>query len=135
MDKFAWRVDSQNYLSNKDKYADKMLVKDFIGKVCKSLDDYGKYTIEQLKSVEHCHPCTKLREKSGNAAKRLYSHLKGINEKLAEKSMQIEDSGIFQLKIKGVENKDEYRCFGYFLPNSNVFNLVFLDPDHEVYKE
>ena len=135
MAEFTWRIDSENYLSNKDKYADKMLVKDFIGKVCKSLDGYKKYTLEQLKDTPHCHPCTKLREKSSGTAQRLYKHLKGINEKLEVKAIQIEDSGIFQLRIKGVENKDEYRCFGYFLPNDNVFNLVFLDPNHEVYKE
>jgi len=49
--------------------------------------------------------------------------------------VQIEDHDIYQFKIKGIEDKQEYRCFGYILPNDNVFNLVFLDPEHEVYRE
>jgi len=138
MSKFTWRIDSENYLSNNSKYADKMSVRHFIDKVCRGLDDYSaKYSLEQLRNREipHCHPCPNLRTKGSKEAKRLYEHLKGINERFSDKSMQIEDCDIYQFKIKGFEGKQEYRCFGYFLPGDSLFNLIYLDPDHEIYKE
>lgn len=138
MTQFTWHIDSENYLSNNSKYADKMTTRHFIDQICKNLDNYSKkYSLEQLKNKEipHCHSCPNLRTKSSNAAKRLYEHLKGINENLSGKFMQIEDQDIYQFKMKNIVDKQEYRCFGYILPNDNVFNLIFLDPDHEVYKE
>jgi hypothetical protein len=142
MSKFTWRIDSENYLSNNSKYADKMNVKHFIDKVCCSMDDYSKkYSLEQLRNnkIPHCHSCQNLRAREGGDAKRLYKHLKEINEKFSDKSIQIDDCDIYQFKVKGIVEKQEYRCFGYImscdLQNENIFNLVYLDPDHEVYKE
>jgi hypothetical protein len=115
-----------------------MDTKHFIEKVCLCLDSYSKkYTYEQLKhrEIPHCHSCPNLRTKSSDSAKRLYAHLKKINESMVDKTMQIEGNDIYQFKIKGISEKQEYRCFGYFLPGGKVFHLIYLDPEHEVYKE
>jgi len=60
-----------------------------------------------------------------------------INTRLGNKPVpaQISENDIYQFKIKEFEGKNGYRCFGYFLPFDNLFNLIYLDPDHEVYKE
>jgi uncharacterized membrane protein YgaE (UPF0421/DUF939 family) len=138
MIKFAWHIDSENYLNNKSQHADKMPTKHFIDKICHCLNDYSKkYSLEQLRQgmIPHCHSCHDLRTKSSKEAKRLYEHLKQINESLADKQIQIDACDIYQLKIKGIAEKQEYRCFGYILPDDNVFHLIYLDPDHEIYKE
>ena len=140
MAQLKWRIDSENYLSNNSKQADKMMVKHFIEMVCRCLDEYcEKYTIEDVKTgkIKYCHSCSGLRSKNSHAAKKLYNHMQEINTKLGNKSVpaQISENDIYQFKIKEFESKNEYRCFGYFLPYDNLFNLIYLDPDHEVYKE
>ena len=137
MTKFYWCIDSENYLSNKDKYADKLPTKDFIRYVAKSLNEYkDKYTLEQIKAKQlpHCHFCPDLERKKSAEARRLRKHLEEINKSLGERMcIALEIEQIFQFPIKNVPNKPEYRCFGYFL--DNVFYLVYLDPNHDVYKE
>lgn len=136
MTKFNWCIDSENYLSNSDKYADKMQTKDFIRYVVKSFNEYKKYTWEQLKSgsLRRCHHCSDLNQKKSTTAKRLLKHFEKINENLgSHKYVALEIEQIFQFPIKGVPNKPEFRCFGYIL--DNIFHLVYLDPNHEVYKE
>jgi len=140
MSKFTWCIDSENYLSNSSKYADKMSVRRFIDKICGGLDEYSeKYTLEDVKAgrIKHCHACAELRKKDSGSAKRLYGHMQEINAKLGNKPIpaQISEQDIYQFKIKGVDGKQEYRCFGYFLPGGSMFNLIYLDPDHEIYKE
>ncbi|MDR2555951.1 MAG: hypothetical protein LBC64_11080 [Fibromonadaceae bacterium] len=137
MTSFVWHIDSENYLNNNSPHADKMSTKHFIDKICRCLDNYSKkYSLEQLKNgvIPHSHSCSNLRTKSGRAAKQLYGHLKRINENLANEQTQIDANDIYQLKIKGIVEKQEYRCFGYILPDDDVFHLVYLDPDHEVYE-
>jgi len=139
MNKLKWRIDSENYLSNNSKQADKMMVKHFIETVCRCLDEYcEKYTLEDAKigKIKYCHSCSGLRNKNSPAAKKLYKHLQEINTRLGNKPIpsQISENDIYQFKIKEFEGKSGYRCFGYFLP-SDIFNLIYLDPDHEVYKE
>ena len=137
MTEFNWCIDNENYLSNKDKYADKLSTKDFIKYVVGSLNEYKvKYTLEQLKSgtLKRCHPCMDLNKKKSDAAKRLLKHFEKINEALGKKEcVALEFEQIFQLPIKGIADKTEYRCFGYIL--RDIFYLVYLDPNHEVYKQ
>ena len=134
---FNWTIESENYLANSDKQADKMTARYFINYIAHSLNDYkDKYSWEQLrnKSLPHCHSCTDLHRKKSKEAKALNTHLKKINQNLGEtKQIALEIDQIFQFPIKGFPNKPEYRCFGYIL--DNVFYLVYLDPDHLVYKE
>lgn len=137
MTKFDWRIDSKNYLSNRNRHADKLSTKDFVRYVVGSLDEYKKqYTWEQLKAkaLNRCHACVDLNRKKSNAAKRLLKHFEKINEELGKQEcVALEFDQIFQFPVKGVPNKPEFRCFGYVL--DNIFYLVYLDPDHEVYKE
>jgi hypothetical protein len=134
-DYFKWRIDSENYLLNKHAKADKLATKDFITIISKSLNDYEKYELPQLMNnqVSHCHVCANLPSLGSDAAKRLCQHLKEINKKLGAQSAQIDGSCVLQLHIKGFNDKRYYRCFGYVL--SGIYNLIYLDPEHEVYPE
>jgi len=64
---FDWRIDAENYLSNK--FGDKIKVKDFINKICSLLDNYKKETWQNIRNVKHNHPCADLGKKKSKQAK------------------------------------------------------------------
>lgn len=132
--KFNWRIDWENYLSNKHPKADSLHLKDFIKNLCKGLDEYKKYSLEDLKSgkVPHCHSCLDLDKKNSQEAKKLLHHLESINNKFSKEAKQIELHDVLQLNIKCFKGLP-YRCFGYL--DNDIYNIVYFDPKHEVYKE
>lgn len=134
MTDFNWRIDWENYLNNNHKKADKLTLKEFVKKICAALDDYKKYSMEDLLSakVPHCHSCNDLDKRENKEAKVLVRHLIKVNDKLAKDTRQIELHNVLQLSLKGIDNLP-YRCFGYV--EGNLHHIVYFDPKHEIYKE
>lgn len=131
MTKFDWAFDAENYLSNKNPHGCKIKISAFVKNIGQQLDAYKKEDWDTVRKKPHHHSCNDLGRKKSKEAKRLNKHLETINLEAGEKeSTQIEP---FQIAIKGYPSKREYRIFGYV--KHHRFHLVYLDPDHTVYKE
>ena len=131
MAQFNWIFDTPNYLPNKNKHGCQMRLGLFVRTIAEQLDEYCQHDWGIIRSKKNHHSCHDLSRKKSSTAKKLDKHLQRINFKAGEtESVQIEP---FQIAIKGFKDKREYRIFGYV--KYNKFHLVYLDPDHEVYKE
>jgi hypothetical protein len=128
---FDWTIDCQNYLYKKCKHSCKQPLSSFIKNIGLQLDEYKELTWDQVRKKDNHHTCPDLNRKKSESAKRLWKHLERINTKIGEN----ENNSIepFQIAIKRYENKKAYRVFGYI--KSYRFYLIYLDPDHEIYKE
>lgn len=111
-----------------------MKLKEFVKKVCPSLDKYKDSDCKDLLNgcKPHCHSCLDLDKKQSRAAKKLVSQLIKINNEWEDKAKQIELHNVLQLYLKGIDELP-YRCFGYI--DEGVYNIVYFDPKHEVYEE
>ncbi|MHA1539080.1 MAG: hypothetical protein ACTSXQ_01220 [Alphaproteobacteria bacterium] len=128
---FNWAIDSSEYLSNKNKHADKLNVKEFIKKISHDLNVLKGESWKNIRSIPHNHSCKDIGKKRSNSAKKLHAHLKKINEDKGEtEGNQVEP---FQIGIKSFRDKKEFRVYGYI--EDDVFHLIYLDPDHDVYKQ
>ena len=131
MTKFDWIFDTQNYLANNNQRACKLKLKEFVRNIGHQLDSYKGLSWDDVREKPHHHACDHLSRKKSGAAKKLAKHLEGISLQAGEKEQtQIEP---FQIAIKNFANKREYRVFGY--NKYHRFHLIYLDPDHEVYKD
>ncbi len=124
---FNWSIDSENYLHNKK--TKKITIKDFIKKIIKYLDTLKKEEWKNVRNMSNNHSCYNLGKQQSEKAKTLNRHLEKIN---TSKGINLaEEIEPFQIRIP-FKNK-AFRVFGYI--ENDIYNLVYLDPDHEIYPD